>query len=686
MNKIDAQKRIKKLREVLELHRYAYYVLDSPEISDGAYDTLQRELESIEEVYPELITPDSPTQRVGAKPLDKFEKVSHGEAMLSIIDAFEKNEIRDWETRIQKFVPSEKIDYYCEMKLDGLAIALIYKKGILTQAATRGDGRVGENVTSNIKTIQSIPLKLRIPSAKELKNIGLDKTQSDTVLEIIAKRGIEIRGEALILKKTFEKLNQELVKSGKQELANPRNAAAGSIRQLDSRVMASRKLDFFVYKIVTDFGQIRHEQEHELARLLGFKIVKENKFCGSLEKVIAFHSDREKNRDKMPYECDGVVVAVDKVELQNIMGSIGKSPRWMVAYKFASPEAITIVENIKIQIGRTGRLTPVAVLKPVKLAGVTISHATLHNQDEIDRLDVRIGDTVIIGRAGDVIPDVKSVIKKLRNGRERKFKIPTTCPMCDGVVEQKEGEVDHYCVSSDCVAVRRRALAHFVSRRAFNIEGLGPKIIDQLMDENLISDSADIFELEIGELLELERFGKKSAENLISSIEEKKKVDLSKFIFALGIRHVGEETAILLAQEFRNIESIKQASLESLEKINDIGGVVAESIIDWFGNKKNINLIDRMLSSGVEIKKRKSGSGTDQRFLNQSFVLTGTLESLTRDEAKDKIRELGGSIVSSVSKKLDYVIAGKNPGSKLDKAQELKIKILSEEEFKKLII
>lgn len=684
-SKTDAQKRILKLREVINHHRYAYHVLDKPEISDGAFDVLKNELEELERQYPDLITPDSPTQRVGGEPLDKFEKVKHSEPMLSINDAFGEEEIRDWEKRISKLAHEEKLDYYCEMKLDGLAIALIYRQGTLIQAATRGDGKIGENVTSNIKTISSVPLTLRIPTKTELKNIGLKPDQANKILYLLNSSDIEIRGEIIILKKNFEKLNQELEKDGKPKLANPRNAAAGSIRQLDPRVVASRKLDLFAYKIVTDFGQMRHEQEHELAKLLGFKIVKENKFCKNIEKVIEFHHERENKRDKMPYECDGVVVVVDRVDLQDKLGAIGKSPRWMQAYKFPPPEATTMVEDIKIQVGRTGRLTPVAVLKPVELAGVTISHATLHNQDEINRLDVRIGDTVIVGRAGDVIPDVKEVIKKLRDGSEKKFKMPNKCPMCGGEVVRKEGEVDHYCVSRDCYAVRRRVLAHFVSRKAFNIEGLGPKIIDQLMDESLISDAADIFELKIGDLIGLERFGKKSAENLIEAIENSKEVELAKFIYALGIRHVGDETAVLLAREFGSWQKFSQASLEKLEKINDIGGVVAKSIVDWLDDKKNQKIVERLFDSGVKLKNPLKKSTKNLKLSGKSFVLTGSLESLTRNQAKDKIRELGGEVNSSVSSKTDYVVAGESPGSKIQKAQDLGVTILDEQEFKKII-
>ncbi|MFA7662668.1 MAG: NAD-dependent DNA ligase LigA [Patescibacteria group bacterium] len=685
MTKPEAQKRVEKLREVINHHRYQYHVLDVSEIPDSAFDVLKNELEELEFQFPDLVTPDSPTQRVGGEPLDKFKKVVHSEPMLSINDAFGEQEIRDWQKRIQKLVPDEKLDYYCEMKLDGLAIALIYRAGVLFQAATRGDGKIGEDVTQNIKTIQSIPLRLRIPSQRELVGIGLNTKQIEKVLSLAEKGEMEFRGEALMLKKTLAKLNQKLAKNGDQLLANPRNAAAGSIRQLDPKIAASRELDFYVYKIVSDFGQIRHEQEHQLARLLGFKIVPENRFCKDLEAVIKFHHEREKARDKMPYECDGVVVAVDRVDLQNELGAVGKSPRWMQAYKFAPPEATTVVENIKVQIGRTGKLTPVAVLRPVELAGVTVSHATLHNQDEIDRLDIRIGDTVIVGRAGDVIPDVKKVITEMRTGNEKKFRIPTKCPMCEGEIIKKEGEVDYYCANKKCFAIRRCELYHFVSKKAFNIEGLGPKIIDQLMDEGLIRDSADIFELKIGDVIGLDRFAQKSAQNLIESIKSKKEVDLARFVYALGIRHVGEENAILLAQNFGSLEKIAETDFETLEKIGDIGGVIAQSVVDWFKDKKNLDLIERMRKNGVKIKNFKTKDKASQKLLGQSFVLTGTLESLTRDEAQAKIRALGGDVVSAVSSKTSYVVVGENPGSKYDKAQELNIKILNEAEFKKII-
>ncbi|MFN3302004.1 MAG: NAD-dependent DNA ligase LigA, partial [Patescibacteria group bacterium] len=536
LTKQEAKKRIEKLRKEIQHHDYLYYVLDKPEISDAAYDSLKRELIELEKQFPEFITPDSPTQRIGGKPLEKFEKVKHKIPMLSLQDAMDEKELMDWEERIKKLLaPSEKLDYFVELKMDGLAVSLIYKNGIFFKGATRGDGFTGEEITQNLKTIKSIPLRLRL---EELEKFLKKK---------IKVSEIEIRGEAFMSKKAFLEVNEEQKKKGEPLFANPRNAAAGSIRQLDPKITASRKLDFYGYQIVTDIGQKTHQEVHQFLKILGFKENPYNKFCQNLNEVIDFHQKISKLREKLPYEIDGIVVTVNDNKIFEKLGVVGKTPRGSIAFKFPGIEATTKVKDIIVQIGRTGKLTPVALLEPVKVGGVTISRATLHNEDEIKRLDVRIGDTVIVQRAGDVIPDIKSVIKNLRTGKEKKFSMPKKCPICGSKVYRKEGEVDYYCSNKNCFATQRRYLYHFVSKKAFDIEHLGPKIIDQLVNEGLIKDAADIFSLTQGDLEPLERFAEKSAQNLVEAIKKAKKIPLTRFIYALGIRHVGEENASLLA-------------------------------------------------------------------------------------------------------------------------------------------
>jgi len=701
MNKQEAKKRIEKLKKEINYHRYLYHVLDKQEISDAASDSLKNELQKLENEFPEFITSDSPTQRVGGAPLEKFEKARHSSPLLSLFDAFSKEDMEDWLKRVEKILKSPEpplsrghLDgFYCEMKMDGLAVSLVYEKGILWRGATRGDGEVGENVTKNLKTIEAIPLNLRKPEEKELEKIGFNKREQKEIIKLLESR-VEARGEAVMTKKVFDSLNEKYQKAGKAPFANPRNAAAGSIRQLDSKITAERKLDFYVYALILPgFIFKTHEQEHKLASLLGFKVLKENKFCKNLKEVLEFHDYWEKYKDKLPFECDGVVVKINNLSLWPRLGVVGKGPRYIMAYKFAAQEATTIVEDVEWQVGRTGTLTPTAVLKPTPIGGVTVRHATLHNMDEINRLGLKIGDTVILERAGDVIPKVVKVLPNLRSGKEKKIFVPAKCPMCESKVEKVEGEVAYRCTNKNCFAVNLRRLFHWASKAALDIDGLGPKIIEQLVKEGLVGDISDFYTLTEGDLLPLERFAEKSADNLIKAIEEKKIIPLERFIYGLGIRHVGEETAILLSQKskvksqkiFDFIKEMEKMSINDLEKLPDVGPIVAKSIFDWFYDKHNLALLEKLVRNGVSIKKQESKKTTKKNLSGKTFVLTGSLESLTRDEAKAKIRELGGDVSSSVSKNTDYVVAGAEAGSKLQKAKKLGVEIINERQFIKLI-
>ncbi|MFH1461304.1 MAG: NAD-dependent DNA ligase LigA [Patescibacteria group bacterium] len=680
MDKPAAKKRIEQLCQVINHHNYLYHVLDKPELSDAAFDSLKHELRNLEQEFPDLIAPDSPTQRVSGQALDKFTKVRHKKRMLSLEDVFYLEELQDWEERIKKKfqVSSFKFqgfDYLAELKIDGFAIALIYQDGVFVQGATRGDSRIGEDVTQNLKTISSIPLKLEI--RQKLPSVEIERKTKN----LLIKGGIIVRGEVYMTKKTFEKINQEREKQGLSLYANPRNTAAGSIRQLDPKMAASRQLDFLAYDLITDLGQKNHQQEHQIARALGFKTGLEQ-YCPDLEAVVEFWEKIKRTREKLAYQIDGLVVNVNSNALFDKMGVVGKAPRGAIAFKFPAKEATSIVEDIVVQVGRTGALTPVAVLEPVRIGGTLITRATLHNQDEINRLDVRIGDTVVVQRAGDVIPDIVRVIKKMRSGQEKKFKMPEQCPACGGKVVRPKGEVVHRCANSRCGLIQKKRIIHFASKKGFKIEGLGPKIVNQLMDQSLISDPADIFVLKQGDLIPLERFAEKSANNLVEAIEKSKKISLDKFIFALGIRHAGEETAINLVQYFGSLEKLEKADLEELFKVKDIGQIVAQSVFQWFNSKKNQNLIKRIIESGVEVGQVKT---FQRKLAGLVFVLTGELNKFTREQAKEKIRQLGGDISSSVSKETDFVVAGKEPGSKYDKAQKLGVKIIREKEFLEMI-
>ena len=696
MNKEEAKKRIEKLRKEIDHYRYLYHVLDKEEISAEALDSLKKELFDLEQQYPDLITPDSPTQRVGGKPLKEFKKVKHPTPMLSFNDCFSREDMIAWEKRFMDFLggkvhQSEKF-YYCELKFDGLAMEFHYEDGIFVCGATRGDGYVGEDVTQNIKTIEAIPLRLfdKEEVIENLKKEGLDhivkKIEKNFPKKIVA------RGEVIMHKKELERLNQEQIKKGLKPFANPRNAAAGSVRQLDPKITASRKLDSYAYSLVTDFGQKTHEEEHIILKALGFKINPYSKPAKNLEEVFEFHDYWAKHRDKLPYEIDGVVVILNNEEDFNRAGYVGKAPRAAIAYKFALKQATTIVEDIIVQVGRTGVLTPVAILKPVNVGGVTISRSTLHNFEEIKRLGLKIGDTVIVGRAGDVIPQILQVLPDLRTGKEKEFQIPKRCPMCNSPIIKEEGGIIYRCSNKKCFAITRRSLYHFVSKGAFDMVGVGPKIIDRLLEENLIRDAADLFELEEGDLMVLERFGEKSAKNIIEAIQSHKKINLARFIYALGILHVGEETADVLATyllKIKNIkrpkdllEAMKKVSQKDLESIEDIGPKVAESIKSWFEEKNNQKLLEKLDKVGIEIEKPETVS---LKLKGKTFVLTGTLSTMTREEAKERIKRLGGKVSSSVSAQTDFVVAGAEPGSKYDKAKELGVKIIDEKEFLEMI-
>ncbi len=669
MDKREAKQRIEKLKKAIEKYRYSRLVLNKELISAEAEDTLKKELFDLEQEFPDLITPDSPTQRVGGQPLKEFKKVKHVARMLSLNDAFSEQDLKDWLARISKLLTEDeksKLDFYGELKIDGLAVELEYENGIFKKGSTRGDGLIGEDITQNLKTVESMPLSLisnsQFPISKQLV----------------------VRGEVFISRKEFEAVNKLRKAKGLSLYANPRNIAAGSVRQLDPNITAQRKLDFFAYDIVTDLGLKTHEQKHQTLNDLGFKTNSHNQYCKTVEDIFSLYKKSIKLREKLDYEIDGLVITINNNEIFEKLGVVGKAPRGAIALKFAQSQATTKVLDIKIQVGRTGAMTPIAILEPVQVSGITISRATLHNEDEIKRLGLKIGDTVIVGRAGDVIPDIIKVLPELRNGKEKNFSMPKFCPSCKTKLERSESEALWRCPNPKCFARHRRSFYHFVSRAAFNIEKLGPKIIDRLLDEGLVQDPSDLFSLKEGDIAQLERFGEKSAENLIQSIKERKKIPLARFIYALGIRNVGEETSVDLANNFGSIKNLKDASLEDLQSMENIGPVVAQSIYRWFNEKDNLKFLNKLEKAGVDIQseKQKSKKG---KLAGKTFVLTGGLESMEREEAKEKIRALGGQVSESVSQKINYVIAGSDPGSKLDKAKKLGIKVIEEKEFLRMI-
>jgi DNA ligase (NAD+) len=659
MNKSEAKIRIEKLRTLIDKYRFAYHVLDKQIVSDAVNDSLKHELQELEDKFPELITVDSPTMRVGGKPLAKFKKVEHSTPMLSLVDAFSFEELKNWETRNKK-LNNNMFDYFSELKMDGLAVTLIYENGILKIGATRGDGKIGEDVTQNLKTIEAIPLKLNT-------NNRLPKI-------------IEVRGEVFMSIKTFEDLNKSQVKKGLSKFANPRNAAAGSIRQLNPKITSSRKLSFFAYDIVTDMGQKTHEETHKILKEFGFPINLNNEYCRDLSEVEKYINSWQEKRKKLKYQTDGIVVTINNLEIIKRLGVVGKAPRALIAFKFPAEQTTTQILDIIVQVGRTGNLTPIAILKPTLVAGSIVSRATLHNEEQIQKKDIRIGDTIVLQKAGDVIPEVVESIKSLRTGKEKIFMMPDRCP----VSKDKLVKVGAFwkCPNSKCPAKNFRQYQHFISKSAFDFVGLGPKVLKKFLDIGLIVDPADLFILEVGDIEPIERFAEKSAQNIIESIESHKKITFSKFIYALGISNVGQQTAIDLAYKFKKIENLKKASLEDLSKIPDVGPIVAQSIYKYFRNDYNLKFINKLIKNGVKIINEKEISGP---LKSQVFIFTGSLDSMSREEAQEKVRALGGEAVDSVTKEVTSVVIGENPGSKYEKAKKLNKKILNEKEFLKLL-
>lgn len=662
------QQRLNTLRNEINSHNYLYYVLDNPEIPDSEYDRLMNELTDLEHQHPELITSDSPTQRVGATPLDSFSEVQHEVPMLSLGNAFTDQDMEDFDRRIREGVESENIEYAAEPKLDGLAISLLYEKGILIRGATRGDGRTGEDVTLNIRTIDAIPLKLR---GKDFPPV------------------IEVRGEVVMPKAGFEKLNQQQLEKNEKPFVNPRNAAAGSLRQLDPKITATRPLSFYCYGIGLIDGMSlpnKHSQIMEKLKSWGLRINPESKVVNGLKGCLAYYETLAMKRNDLPDEIDGIVYKVDDIEQQNIMGFVSRAPRWAIARKFPAQEEMTKLLAIDIQVGRTGALTPVARLEPVFVGGVTVSNATLHNQDEIDRLDARVGDSVIVRRAGDVIPQIVSVVKSKRDGKPRRFHLPDTCPVCGSETARFDDEAVTFCTGGlYCEAQRKEAIKHFASRRAMNVDGLGDKLVEQLVDEGLIHTIADLYRLDVERLVQLDRMAEKSAKNLIDSLEHSKKTTLARFVFALGIHSIGETTAQTLANHFTTLDKIMNADEEILLAIPDVGPIVAENVMTFFKQAHNIEVVEQLISAGISWPKIKTKSADEQPLFGKTFVITGTLATMGRNDAKAALQELGAKVSGSVSKKSDYVVAGENPGSKATKAEELGITILDEKAFTELL-
>jgi len=662
----EAKARIEKLREIINYHNKLYYVYDSPEISDMEYDKLMRELEDLESQFPELVTPDSPTQRVGGEPLSAFSQVTHRVPMMSLADAFDEGELRDFHRRVTNAVGSA-VEYVVELKIDGLAISLTYENGLLTRAATRGDGVVGEDVTQNVKTIKSVPLRLDFSGG-------------------IAPSLIEVRGEVYMPKDGFNKLNEEREDLELPLFANPRNAAAGSLRQLDPKVTAQRPLSTFMYAMgyAEGYNPQKHSEVLEFYKSVGLRVNPHYKVFDNFDDVVDYCMGWREKRDSLPYEIDGMVIKVNSLQQQRILGSTAKSPRWAVAYKFPAEQKTTVIKDIIVRVGRTGNLTPTAELEPVRLAGSTVSRATLHNEDYIKQKDIRIGDTVVVQKAGDIIPEVVAVVKEKRTGKEKEFQMPRRCPECGAEAIRLPGEAAYRCTGSSCPAQLRRGIIHFASRDAMDIRGLGPAVVSLLLSQGLIKNVADLYNLQREDLVPLERMGEKSAANLLTAIEESKKQPLDRLIFALGIPFVGSKAATLLAEAFGDMEKLKKAEYEDLTKIPEIGDKIARSVITFFRQEQNLKLIERLEAAGLNMKAAEKAEGP-RPLEGLTFVLTGTLENYTRQDAKELIESLGGKVSGSVSKKTNYVVVGSDPGSKFEKALKLGVTILNEQEFEELI-
>jgi DNA ligase (NAD+) len=666
----DIAKKIEALREKIRHHEYLYYVLDQPEISDLDFDKLMQQLKDLEAQYPALITPDSSTQRVGGKPREGFVKVPHSSPMLSLDNTYNEEELRDWERRVHELSGRSEVDYVCELKLDGMSLALIYEDGKLVRGITRGDGSVGEDVTLNIRTVRSVPLSI---AKEKLKRAGIPPN-------------FEVRGELLMPTASFKKINEERERAGLPTFANPRNFTAGTVRQLDSNITAQRRLDYFPYILLTNGRTYFDHHSKTLAALdaSGFKVNPNRKLVRSMNEVWAFIHEWEEKRDSLPYEIDGIVVKVDRTALQDELGFTGKAPRWAIAYKYTARAGITKLEDIRVQVGRTGKLTPVAMLFPVLIGGTTVRNATLHNMDEIERLGVKIGDWVQVERGGDVIPKVAKVIEDKDHPRgTQEFSMPENCPVCGTKVVRTEGEVDYRCVNANCPAKLLGTILHFASRGVMNIDGMGEALVNQLIASGLVKNVADIYSLSKKDLLGLDRFADKSAQNILDEIENSKKLPLERVIYGLGIRMVGERTAQFLAEHFGSMDALEHAGVEELQDVNEVGPRIAESIVEFFSIPANRKLIERLQESRLTLTGQKKERGT--KLAGKTFVLTGTLTKYTRDEAKKIIEDAGGKVTGSVSKKTDYVVAGADAGSKLDKAQLLGVAVINEAELESIL-
>ena len=664
------QKKLEALREKIRHHEYRYYVLDDPEMSDADFDKLMNELKRLEAEHPELITPDSPTQRVGGKPREGFVKAKHSSPMLSLDNAYSEEELRDWERLVHELTGRTDLEYMCELKLDGMSLALLYSDGRLERGITRGDGTTGEDVTSNVRTVRSIPLTI---AKDKLKKAGIPTD-------------FEVRGEMLMPLAAFRKLNEERERQGLATFANPRNFTAGTVRQLEPSITAQRRMDFFAYMLLKDGRTYfdRQSKTMDALELAGFKVNPNRKLAKNLAEVWKFIQSWESKRESLPYEIDGIVIKVDRTAWQQELGFTGKAPRWAIAYKYAARGGVTQIEDIVPQVGRTGKLTPVAWLKPVSIGGTTVSRATLHNMDEIERLGVKIGDWVEVERGGDVIPKVVKVVEDKEHPRGKKqFVMPEHCPVCGGNVVRTPGEVDHRCVNANCPAKLQGTILHFASRHVMNIDGLGEALVNQFTERGLVKNVADLYKLTKADLLKLERMGEKSADNVLAEIEASKKLPLERVIYGLGIRFVGERTAQFLAEHFGSLDAIMNASAEQLEEVNEVGPRIAESIVEFFGDEHNRKLVSALRKAGLTFAGQKKEKGT--KLAGKTFVLTGTLERHTRDEAKKMIEDAGGRVSGSVSKKTDYVVAGSDAGSKLDKARELGVSVIGEEELEGLV-
>jgi DNA ligase (NAD+) len=666
--KTSGKEKIEKLRETIREHEFRYYVLDDPRISDAAYDRLMNELKELEAAHPDLITPDSPTVRVGGAPREGFQTVRHARPMLSLDNAFSFDELRNFDRRVREGIGRKEIEYIAEHKFDGLSISLQYEGGKLARGVTRGDGTMGEDVTPNVKTIRSLPLRVDAATLKKVRLIT----------------DFEVRGEIMMTRKSFELLNRQQEATGGKLFVNPRNAAAGAVRLLDSSITAQRRLEFFAYFLYVNgkAAFAKHSESLQALKLLRFRASDDWKLCAGIEEVISYCEGWDSKREKLPYGIDGVVIKVNDIPIQNELGYTAKSPRWAIAYKYPARQETTVVNDIRVQVGRTGTLTPVAILEPVQVGGVTVSRSTLHNMDEVARLGVQIGDTVLIERAGEVIPHVLKVVKE---GKNRKpFRVPLACPECGSKIHKDEDQVAYRCVNPTCPAKRRESLLHFAGRHAMNIDGLGDKIVDQLVEKGLVKDVADLYPLKLEQISGLERMAEKSAQNLLDEIEASKKSSLARLIFALGMQFIGERTGQLLAEHFSSLEELAAASEEQLVQVPEVGPKVAASIAEFFSQAPNRQLIKKLHKAGVRPTAEKREVKSD-KLAGKSFVFTGSLANRSREEAGEIVVQHGGKVSGSVSKKTDYVVVGADPGSKHDKAKELAVTVLTEAEFEKLV-